>query len=272
MTEPTNPTPPRDDAPDAALIEIVEGINGAMNHGTWRDDHGNRLKDTPEWVAFYNAALRAHQPARVGVDDDTLIAAMMAIEEGEAQFGWFENWRESISDWKGEHCGDCTNVPMTCLRCTYDDAVKRLPDFSRILAALLPTEAGAEPVARQSWHEPTSQWIGTPEGWTAEDCKAWPDRRFRPLYATQPAAPTDNTALVDVAKELERWIADNAMPNSKIYGLLDKLSAALSRPAPQAVTVEEACEVLMNTPLEPSLASHVRLVVEEVRRALGGRT
>jgi hypothetical protein len=35
------------------LISIVEGINGAMNHGTWRDDKRMRLKDTPEWVQFY---------------------------------------------------------------------------------------------------------------------------------------------------------------------------------------------------------------------------
>ena len=38
-----------------ALKEIVEGISGAMNHGTWRDENGMRLKDTPEWVQFYNA-------------------------------------------------------------------------------------------------------------------------------------------------------------------------------------------------------------------------
>lgn len=37
------------------LHSIVEGIQGAMQHGTWRDEKGQRLKDTPEWVAFYNA-------------------------------------------------------------------------------------------------------------------------------------------------------------------------------------------------------------------------
>lgn len=41
------------------LLVIVEGINGAMNHGTWRDERGVRLKDTPEWVAFYNAVKKA---------------------------------------------------------------------------------------------------------------------------------------------------------------------------------------------------------------------
>ena len=38
-----------------ALNEIVEGIDGTIKHGTWRDEKGMRLKDTPEWVAFYNA-------------------------------------------------------------------------------------------------------------------------------------------------------------------------------------------------------------------------
>ena len=38
-----------------AVRQIVEGIDGAMNHGCWRDDHGRRLKDTPEWVALYVA-------------------------------------------------------------------------------------------------------------------------------------------------------------------------------------------------------------------------
>ena len=49
----------------AALVEaasgmkaIVEEIRGAMEHGSWRDDKGMRLKDTPEWVALY-AALAA---------------------------------------------------------------------------------------------------------------------------------------------------------------------------------------------------------------------
>lgn len=37
------------------LVEIVEGIKGSMEHGTWRDDRGRRLKDTPEWVSFYLA-------------------------------------------------------------------------------------------------------------------------------------------------------------------------------------------------------------------------
>lgn len=36
------------------LSSIVEGIQGAFNHGAWRDEkNGMRLKDTSEWVALY---------------------------------------------------------------------------------------------------------------------------------------------------------------------------------------------------------------------------
>ena len=41
------------------LKEIVEGLKGSMEHGTWRNDNGERLKDTPEWVKFYLALARA---------------------------------------------------------------------------------------------------------------------------------------------------------------------------------------------------------------------
>ena len=52
-----HPTPQVKALVDAArgMRRIVEEIDGAMNHGTWRDDHGTRLKDTPEWVSLYNA-------------------------------------------------------------------------------------------------------------------------------------------------------------------------------------------------------------------------
>ena len=44
------------------MKRIVEEIDGAMNHGTWRDEHGVRLKDTPEWVALYNAIVECDAP------------------------------------------------------------------------------------------------------------------------------------------------------------------------------------------------------------------
>lgn len=55
-----------EDALAAALIglrSIVEGIDGAMNHGTWRDENSLRLKDTSAWVAAY-LALAAYEARR----------------------------------------------------------------------------------------------------------------------------------------------------------------------------------------------------------------
>jgi hypothetical protein len=37
------------------LRRIVEEIDGALVHGTWRDEHGRRFKDTSAWVAAYVA-------------------------------------------------------------------------------------------------------------------------------------------------------------------------------------------------------------------------
>ena len=54
-----------------ALIEIVEGIAGTMDHGTWRDDHGKRLKDTGQWVAFYATAKSAWRAARAARKETT---------------------------------------------------------------------------------------------------------------------------------------------------------------------------------------------------------
>lgn len=49
-----------DEAEDPAtpLIQIVEGVKGSIEHGTWVDRNGMRLKDTPEWVSFYVANRR----------------------------------------------------------------------------------------------------------------------------------------------------------------------------------------------------------------------
>jgi len=45
----------------AELIQVVEGVKGSIEHGTWRDDAGRRLKDTPEWMRFYVASGEANQ-------------------------------------------------------------------------------------------------------------------------------------------------------------------------------------------------------------------
>jgi hypothetical protein len=55
-----------DELHEAALgmKRIVEEIDGAMKHGTWRDEKGMRLKDTPEWVRLYNAISSSSQALR----------------------------------------------------------------------------------------------------------------------------------------------------------------------------------------------------------------
>jgi len=57
------------------LKRIVEEIDGAMNHGTWRDEHGMRLKDTPEWVEFYNSLA-----ARPALPDTRVVTAERLTE------------------------------------------------------------------------------------------------------------------------------------------------------------------------------------------------
>lgn len=52
------------------LKSIVEEVEGAFKHGGWWDENGVRLKDTPEWVAFYNA-LTAALSSPGGKEDDT---------------------------------------------------------------------------------------------------------------------------------------------------------------------------------------------------------
>ena len=49
------------------LKSIVEGIQGAMEHGTWRAERSNlRMKDTEEWVTFYNVMTALDEDARHG--------------------------------------------------------------------------------------------------------------------------------------------------------------------------------------------------------------
>ncbi len=49
------------------LKSIVEGIQGAVEHGTWRAERSNlRMKDTDEWVTFYNVLAALDEDARHG--------------------------------------------------------------------------------------------------------------------------------------------------------------------------------------------------------------
>lgn len=83
------------------LKRVVESIDGTMKYGTWRDDHGNRLKDVTEWVRFYNAvssegyvlvpieptaammeaALEANQQARIMTHKKALALAGEALKK-----------------------------------------------------------------------------------------------------------------------------------------------------------------------------------------------
>jgi len=67
-------------APVEDLIDIVEGIGG-IQHGTWRDEQGHRLKDTPAWTAFYVAARNTAAPVREegGAVDDALKAVLCTV-------------------------------------------------------------------------------------------------------------------------------------------------------------------------------------------------
>lgn len=63
ITKPVNPIRGTCDLLSAAkgVKSIVEELTGTMTHGTWRDDRGMRLKDTPEWIALYNAVADAER-------------------------------------------------------------------------------------------------------------------------------------------------------------------------------------------------------------------
>lgn len=80
-------TPPAADyVAGLGLKRIVEEIDGAMKHGTWRDEHGMRLKDTPEWVAFYNSlAARPASPDTRVVDWQQLEAVAHALSVADAK-------------------------------------------------------------------------------------------------------------------------------------------------------------------------------------------
>ncbi|WP_435170739.1 hypothetical protein [Falsirhodobacter sp. 1013] len=103
------------------------------------------------------------------------------------------------------------------------------------------TAPAAEPVAwrvRVKSDDP-EEWSLLPAGGGADYLNRT-GYECQPLYASPPpsAAPTDNTALVEAARKLGRWCADNVMPSGDIDTLLFNLDAALaSRPAaPKADT------------------------------------
>jgi hypothetical protein len=108
-----------------ALVAIVEGIDGAMNHGTWRDDKGMRLKDTPQWVTLYvslaTPAPDAVQEAAVDIaaienggkrwhgEDHRVVAVRWEPykPDGQRQMKAKGRWQEQVGSgdyWRWQNC------------------------------------------------------------------------------------------------------------------------------------------------------------------------
>lgn len=182
--EMTNPTPPRDDAP--------ETIWAKPHHPG--DDYGNWGVEKQDGDTEYR---RADRPARV-------VVAPYTTEIGQAG----EDYIKSVA-YKGHH-----DLPAQFRWFALWDAMNA--------AALLPTEAGAEPDESEldeAWKSGFNAGFG--EAMLTKD-------------ATPPAAPTDNTALVEAMECLPR----STMNCGTEWVRLEEVRAALSREAPQAVTVE----------------------------------
>lgn len=115
-----------------ALIGIVEGIDGAMTHGTWRAEKSNlRMKDTDEWVRFY-CAVRA----RAAFREDYNSAADLTDKEEK-----MSDILEKLENWERVYPED------------YDKSdghlyVEAADEIERLRAALRDLDKAASDVAR----------------------------------------------------------------------------------------------------------------------------
>lgn len=72
--------------PATALIDLVEGVSGAMEHGTFIGTKSEaRLKDTDAWVAFYLATKSVSDPSHA-LDE----REMAALREDAARLDWLD--------------------------------------------------------------------------------------------------------------------------------------------------------------------------------------
>ena len=72
-------------------------------------------------------------PPNRAMTDHEIAVRIMALDEEENIDGWIAKWDPTFADWgKDAHAGDCVKIPMTCLRCTYENTMKRVPDYRRI--------------------------------------------------------------------------------------------------------------------------------------------
>lgn len=71
-----------------ALNQIVEGVKGSMEHGTWRDEKGRRLKDTNEWALFYTTFKNAAATSKLLDKNKHLIFAAADLFSA-CESAWF---------------------------------------------------------------------------------------------------------------------------------------------------------------------------------------
>lgn len=279
---------PRDDAPELIDCPICGSVPDmrpgvctdeielhhrcAMGHIVNRGEFGDVWK-TPdrvakEWVKLCQSAetnRRADQPARAGMVKPLVWHDCTdgTSHDHDCQY----EVEQEGKMWKLRR-GVTGGTPYM-MHCGSREAAKAAAqaDYERrILAALLPTEAGAEPVAWQiKGTDGTWRYIEMPKTARAMG------REIRPLYATPPAAPTDNTALVEALKRCLRVFEHHGLSGGLSSDIKDIL-AALSREAPQAVTVaaiqalSECISDMEAAGLNSPASAHAAL------RALGGRT
>jgi hypothetical protein len=104
------------------MSDLVEKLRKAAD---WGEDEFDVL--SPQ-----DAAAAADEIARLRAENETNLAAMLwAAEEfdeerGETPDGWFDYCRKNIvAGLSEEHCGDCMNVPQSCMKCWADHYLER---------------------------------------------------------------------------------------------------------------------------------------------------
>lgn len=300
----TNPTPPRDDAPELRVAMVTANLTADdedLPSGPCVILRGD-IEAVQAAAKMFGQVVQiirhAVQPARVGVDRERVAVALWQNELGDSaprvrKARTLDHFREQLDEIQA----------------------KFLRNADAAIAALLPTEAGAEPVsavgscATENCDNPAA-WLFESGNVTSKYCNAC----YRKV-ATPPAAPTDNTALVEHVKKMQSYVQEYLEPGpyvakhgkggtfdephphqdeahayfmrqrmreavlNDLIHMLDgpEERAALSREAPQAVTVWEALEQLACDQnwdgyewVGPGFTG--KCIAKDALRVLGGRT
>jgi hypothetical protein len=106
-----------------------------LTHATDLERRLREYRPTNEWgdpVHHVICDEAADEIARLRAENEVNLAAMLwAAEEfdeerGETPDGWFGHCRKNIvAGVSEEHCGDCTNVPQSCMKCWADHYLAR---------------------------------------------------------------------------------------------------------------------------------------------------